>query len=300
MKSNDPSYKVDGSQSIDVSRRKFLTASAVGIAGLGAVGSAAAAPDEHTLVIDGSGPYTSYQFTVGGNLEKSTTDGASINSGDEIVGRSAHGAVKGGKDTYTFTGPLHSFNFDGPNAINVELDGEPARVGERPDYTIVIEGFGEYTEYSFSSLEGAYMQSEAYGASFNEGERVNPYGAEGAVIGGKDAFTYDGELLSFDFEGGEIRVTIDGKAAHVGQLPDRTLTIVGNGEYTEYEFSVDGGEIRGVIDAEESEDGFVGDKFTGVINRSESDRITYDNGVERTSTRGGSVDFYSNYRRLFA
>ena len=288
------------SQSVNVSRRRFLAASAVGVAGLGAVGSAAAAPEKHTLVIEGTGPYTSYQFTVGDDLEKSTADGASINSGDEIVDRSAHGAVKGGKDAYTFTGPLYSFDFDDSNAIDVELDGEAARVGQRPDHTIVIEGFGELADYSFSSSEGRYSQSDAYGASFNYGERTNAYGAEGAVRGGKDAFTYDGELRSFDL-GGEARVTVDGKAAHVGQLPDRTLTIVGTGEYAEYEFSIEGGTIRDVIEAEEFQDGFVGDNtFTGVVDQGLTDILTYDNGVEHISAQGGSVDFYSNYRRLFA
>lgn len=308
MKSNDFSHDTknaqttdyNSSQTVDVTRRRFLATSAVGIVGLGAVGSAAAAPDTHTLVIDGSGPVTSYQFTVGGNLEKSTADGATINSGDEIVGRSAHGAVKDGKDAYTFTGPLYSFDFDDSNGLDVDLDGEAAHVGRRPDHTLVIEGFGEVVDYSFSTSDGRPEQSDAYGATINSGEKINDYGVEGAVYDGKDAFTYDGELLSFDFdEGGEIRVTVDGKAAHVGQLPDRTLTIVANGEYTEYEFTVENGTIREVINAEDGQDSLNGNTFSGAVSGTGYDKITYDDGIEKVTEQGGTASYYSNYSQLF-
>ncbi|WP_044956291.1 hypothetical protein [Halococcus hamelinensis] len=298
MKSNGALRNADDSRSVDVSRRKFLAVSAVGVAGLGAVGSATAAPDEHTLVITGTGPSTSYSFTVGGNLEKSTADGASINSSDEIVGNSAHGGVGGGTDAYTFTGPLYSFDFEGSGAIDVDLDGEAARVGQRPDHTLVIEGTGENAEYSFAT-ESYPLVSRAYGATIDQSDRRNEYGAAGSVQSGKDAYKYDGDLIAFDLDG-EARVTIDGKAAHVGQRPDRALTIVANGERVEYEFRLNGGDIVGVIDAEEEEDGFVGENtFTGVVDGGQIDILTYENGVEEISERGGTASYYSNYSQLF-
>ena len=310
MRSNSTLHDAEHSQTnkhgssrpVDVSRRKFLAASAVGIAGLGAVGSvgsAAAASEEHTLVIDGSGSTTSYQFTVGGNLEKSTADGATKNSGDEIVGRSAHGAVADGKDAYTFTGPLYSFDFDESNGLDVDLDGEAAHVGQRPDHTLVVEGTGPKASYSFSTSERA-EQSDAYGASINEGEKINDYGVAGAVKGGKDAFTYDGELLSFYFdeEDDEIRVTIDGKAAHVGQRPDHTLTVVARNGYSEYEVEIDGS-IREVLDAESGQDSRNGNTFSGAVSGTGVDKFTYDGVIESFSYSNlDALDAYTNYRQF--
>lgn len=132
MKSNDTLHNADNSGTTDISRRKFLATSAVGIAGLGAVGSAAAAPDKHTLVIGGTGSKSNYSFTVGRNLEKSTADGATIDGDATITNNSAHGLVGSGKDAYTFDGELVAFNFDFWNPINVLLDGEPAHVGIDP------------------------------------------------------------------------------------------------------------------------------------------------------------------------
>lgn len=266
----------DSSQPLEATRRKFLATSAVGIAGLGAVGSAAAAPEKHTLVIDGTGPVTSYSFTVGGDLEKSTADGATINSGDEIIGRSAHGAVLDGKDAYTFTGPLYSFDFDRSNGLDVDLDGEAAHVGRRPDHTLVIEGFGETADYSFATDSRA-TPSEAYGASINESTTTNDFGTAGAVRGGKDAFTYSGELRAFDLSG-EARVTIDGQAAHVGKRPDRRLYIRGTGGYAEYEFQTSG-RIRTVIQKEDGQDNVGTASVSGAISGYGYDAYTYDGGV---------------------
>lgn len=286
------------SQATDITRRRFLATSAVGVAGLSTVGTAAAATDKHTLVIEGFGPTTPYSFTVGGNLEKSSADGASINSSDDIVAQSAHGAVGGGKDAYTFTGALYSFDFDRSNEINVTLDGEAAHVGERPDHTLLVEGFGPDTPYSFST-SGDTEKSGAYGASINESDRTNEYGVSGAVQSGKDAYTYDGELLSFDFDrDGEVRVTIDGKAAHVGQRPDRTITVVATGEYSEYEVEIDGS-IRDVSNSERGQDTVSGNTVSGAVSGTGYDKFTCDGDIRSiTYNNDDNPEVYSNYRRI--
>ena len=239
MKSHDSRHDADGSQRFDVSRRKFLATSAVGIAGLGAVGSAAAASNEHTLVISGTGTKSNYSFTVGGNLEKSTADGATIDGDATIIGNSAHGLVGSGKDAYTFTGPLYSFDFVRSNPIDVELDGEAAHVGRRPDHTLVIEGTGPSTSYSFT-VGGNLEKSTADGASISSSDEIVENSAHGGVGSGKDAYTFNGPLHSFDFDrSNAINVELDGEAARVGQRPDHTLVIEGFGEYTEYSFATD-------------------------------------------------------------
>jgi hypothetical protein len=195
---------------------------------------------EHTLVIEGFDTYTAYSFTVGDNLQKSTAEGASISSSDEIVGQSAHGSVDGGndsKDAYTFDGPLYAFNFDRSGEINVTLDGEAAHVGNRPDHVLSIEGFGSTTSYSFTAGDNL-QKSTINGASVNSSDDIVARSVHGAVGGGKDTYTFDGPLYAFDFDrSGEINVTLDGKAAHVGNRPDHVLLIEGFGSSTHYSFT---------------------------------------------------------------
>jgi hypothetical protein len=272
----DRSQNTDPSPGVDITRRRFLAAGAAGIAGLGTFGSANAAPNTHTLTIDGSGTPTTYSFTVGDTLEKSTAEGATIDRSDQVIERSAHGAVSNGKDAYTFTGDLYSFTFDGSDGINVLLDGEPAHVGNRPDHTLVIDGVGTTTPYSLTVGTGTATQSDAYGASVNDTDHTNEFGTSGAVRAGTDAYVYDGYLQSFDFDrSGEIAVTIDGKAAHVGKRPDRTLTIIGDGEYTSYEFSVSGS-IRGVIQIDEHQATVDSPSVSGAVSGDGRDTYTYD------------------------
>lgn len=299
---NSPSNDRDSRRFVDVTRRRFLATSAAGVAGVGALGSmgsVAADTGEHTLVIEGFGSDTDYSFTVGSNLEKSSADGSTINRNDEIIDRSAHGEVVSGKDAYTFDGPLYSFDFDGSDDINVTLDGEPARVGQRPDHTLLIEGFDMKVPYSFSTTTFA-VKSGAYGATKNESDRISAYGVSGFVNAGKDAYTYNGDLQSFDFQrnSGEIRVTIDGKAARVGNRPDRLLTIVADNEYTPYEFSVSG-EIREAINTEDGQDTTTPSGATGAVSGTGVDQYTFDGELTTlTYPEDTSPQVYSNHERV--
>ena len=145
------------------------------------------------------------------------------------------------------------------------------------------------------------MPSEAYGASVNNDTTTRSgYGSVGSVVGGgKDAYTYFGDLQSFDFDrSGEIRVTIDGKAAHVGRRPDRKLTIVATGEYTPYEFNVSGA-IRESINTENGQDsaGTVG--ASGVVTGSGYDQYTFDGKLTAlTYPEDTSPEVYSNHERV--
>ena len=274
---NSQSTQTHGSRK--KSRRSFLASTAAATAGIAGIGTvSAAAADEHTLVIEGFGTNTPYSFTVGGNLQKSTADGASINRSDDIVGQSAHGAVDGGTDAYTFTGDLYSFDFDRSGEINVTLDGRPAHVGNRPDHVLLIEGFGTTTSYSFStSSSSSYpRRSDAYGASVNSSDYTGLGSAHGAVKNGKDAYTFNGSLRSFDFDrSGEVNVTIDGRAAYVGNRPDHTLIIIGNGTYSRYEFSVTGS-LRGVEGIDNQQDSVNEKSASGAVSGRGRDIYVYD------------------------
>ncbi len=224
----------------------------------------------HTLEIMGSGDRASYSFSVDGNLQGS----GNLQDGDNVFndGQSAAGAVTGGTDTYTFDGDLRAFNFSG-DAINVHLDGEPAHVGQRPDHLLQIEGQGTSTPYSFnvsSNLQG--------GGNLQNNDNIvnNGWSASGEVGDGTDSYTFDGDLVSFDFDG-TVNVLLDGQSAHVGQHPDHLLQIEGTGTSVDYDFTVSGGLQKTTAGG-------------GSINS--SDDIT-NNGQSAAGSVGGGTDSYT-------
>ncbi|WP_160133610.1 pre-peptidase [Halococcus salsus] len=305
MTSTNPFRESENSQTVDVTRRRFLAAGAAGVAGVGALGSlgsAAAASEKHLLTIQGTGSSTTYSFTVGGDLEQVTAEGATIQDNDNIVRQSAHGEVSNGKDAYTFTGPLYSFDFDQSGEIDVDLDGEPAYVGDRPDHTLLIEGTGPSTTYSFGA-DQIIGKSDAYGASKNSRDRFNIYGAEGEVSIGKDAYTFNGELQAFEFEGGAIEVTIDGKSAHVGQLPDQAMILFSEREYwdAEYEVTVSGSIREVLYEGQSGQRQSISERtISGWVWGGAADKFTYDGEIESFTTNDpDELEAYSNYEKLY-
>jgi hypothetical protein len=191
---------------------------------------------DHVLEIKGGGSRTTYNFTVDSNL----TGVGSLESGqDEITNQSASGVVVGGTDAYTFDGDLRAFDYDG-GGFNVLLDGQPAHVGRRPDHFLEIKGGGTHTTYSFtvdSNLQGAGSLENS--DEIHRTEITTQYqSASGAIGGGTDAYTFDGDLRAFDYDGGGFNVLLDGQPAHVGRRPDHLLEIQGSGTYTTYNFTV--------------------------------------------------------------
>ena len=154
-----------------------------------------------TLTIEGTGSYASYDFTVSGDLEKSTANGGSINGNDEISGSSASGEVGIGVDSYTFTGDLLDFDLDGD--ADVFLDGE--RVDPTPDLdrVLTIEGTGPRATYEFS-VSGDLEKSTANGGSINGNDEISGSSASGEVGIGADSYAFSGEIVG---------MTVDGDAA---------------------------------------------------------------------------------------
>lgn len=100
------------------------------------------------------------------------------------------------------------------------------------EHTLVIEGTGDRTDYSFAvggNLSGEGLTPE---------DGIDGAYAHGAVAPGRDVYRFDGSLDAFTFDGAPIVVKLDGDWAHVGQRPDYVLTITGTGSYTSYTFDV--------------------------------------------------------------
>ena len=254
---------------------------------------------DYLLEIEGFGTHTTYSFSVEDNLQKIAVGDATISDSDNIVEQSAHGAVKNGTDTYTFDGPLHAFDFDPSGEVNVTLNGKAAHVGERPDHLLVIEGFGSPTRYSFTTSKYPF-KSDAQGATTDPLDENTALGASGVVGEGKDAYTYKGHLRAFDFDrSGELRVTIDGKPAHVGNRPDRILRVFANGEYSPYEFSVSGS-IRNEKNVEDQQDTINGTSVSGAVSGQGDDQYAFDGELTSLSFPGeNSPNVYDNGKRVY-
>ncbi|WP_435078867.1 S8 family serine peptidase [Halococcus sp. AFM35] len=180
---------------------------------------------DHALVIDGAGSRTDYSFTVSGDLE-----GASLTGEDSITGSSATGAVGGGHDSYGFSGELIAFDLDGE--ANVTVDGRPARVGQRSDHALVIDGAGSRTEYSFS------VSGDLEGASLTKEDDISGSTATGAVGGGQDSYGFTGDLRTLNLDG-NATVRLDGAVIDLAQY-EKILTIESSGSYVSYDVTVSG------------------------------------------------------------
>ncbi len=77
----------------------------------------------NAITLDGSGSdgWESYQFTVAGGLRRSRANGASINDGDRVAGRTADGRLYAGADSYRYWGGVLESGFD-PDGATVRFD----------------------------------------------------------------------------------------------------------------------------------------------------------------------------------
>ena len=170
---------------------------------------------DRTVSIVGTGPRVEYDFTVSGELEKSTARGGSINSGDEVSGSSASGYVLGGTDSYGFDGEISDFAIDDADAATVYVDGEEVDLGgigdsDSHELTISNRAYDEPATYEFT-VSGALDAT----SSVNPNDEISGSSAQGQVNGGADTYRYSGDVTAFDSDG-PLDVTIDGETVLSG------------------------------------------------------------------------------------
>ncbi len=78
---------------------------------------------DHVITFRGTGEPAQYDFTVDGNLAKTTAYGANINANDTISGTRARGEVGTGADSYTYTGGISRFDLDGSADVLIDSVG---------------------------------------------------------------------------------------------------------------------------------------------------------------------------------
>ena len=170
---------------------------------------------DRTVSIVGTGSRVGYDFTVSGELEKSTARGGSINSGDEVSGSSASGYVLGGTDSYGFDGEISDFAIDDADAATVYVDGKEVDLGgigdsDSHELTISNRAYDEPATYEFT-VSGALDAT----SSVNPNDEISGSSAQGQVNGGADTYRYSGDVTAFDSDG-PLDVTIDGETVVSG------------------------------------------------------------------------------------
>lgn len=197
--------------------------------------------DSNTLTITSDSP-CEYAFSVTGDLQKSTANGATIDDNDSVDrGYIGRGQVYGGIDSYTFTGELQTLRLSAD--ADVSLNGESLsseQVDRYPDNAIEIVGRGTPARYTFS-VSGAREPEKltVNGASTNgDQDQVSRTTARGTVGNGSDAFGFDGTIASLDAEEARFDVYVNGRQRFPYSFPDHVITVVGTGSRANYDFTV--------------------------------------------------------------
>jgi hypothetical protein len=199
---------------------------------------------DRSIAIEGTGGGTGTWYTVEVSEEveqaTGTVGGVPVtdNPDETATVSRADGRVGEGADGYRFRGDITGLSLTDPREATVYVDGEEVNPGEVTDRhpvprTLVIEGSGTWTEYSFrvsGELEQIEGRLEGIGVSKDEADTLNGPEATGAVVGGADGFRFSGEIIELSVERPEaVTVYVDGVAREVEAIPSidlpRTLVV---------------------------------------------------------------------------
>lgn len=164
----------------------------------------------NTISIEGgsNSNKVSYELEVSGDLEKSTANGATIDSNDSISGSTASGQVAGGTDSYDFSGEIVRFRHDGPLTITLNGQSFPASEWLNRPNSIVFDGTSADTAQNYEfSVSDSLVPDPTIG-TVNSTDDVSQTSVQGKVNGGIDAFRYAGELKSLSTDA-DISVSLD-------------------------------------------------------------------------------------------
>ncbi|MFC7045390.1 hypothetical protein ACFQH6_08190 [Halobacteriaceae archaeon GCM10025711] len=267
----------------------------------------------NVLSVEGGSPdqVATYAFTVGGDVEKSTDRGASINDEDTIDGSTVEGAVAGGTDSFRFSGDLQDLSTDG--SPTVYLNGEqidPADYGDKASLpnVVSIDGTGTRADYRFA-VGGDIEKSTARGASINDGDTIDGSTVEGAVAGGIDSFAFSGSITEFAFTVGSATLYVNDQQVNPADLGTsdsaseplpNTLVIDGSQTdgITEYTVEVSGDVAKSTLDGASINDGDTidGSSVSGSVSTG-ADAFEFSGFVRSLDLTGGAdvtVDYGAN------
>ena len=195
-------------------------------------------PDDYESVISiqGDGSYTSYEFGVSGEIT-----GTQGTTGEDTVNpASASGAIAGGSDSYTFTGTISGLSKSGSAAVILngqEVDPSLFSPFSGGTNSLRIEGSGEFTYYAFQASGDV-----SSGGNLTSEDNIDGTTAAGAVGGGADTYTFEGELQNL-YVGDGATVFVNDQEISLSDY-ESVVSIQSDGSYTTYDFTVSG-EITG-------------------------------------------------------
>ncbi|MHC3438091.1 hypothetical protein ACYJ1Y_08280 [Natrialbaceae archaeon A-gly3] len=165
----------------------------------------------HVILFEGSEEgATRYEFSVDGDVEKSTYEGATIDDEDVIEDDFVHGIVGTWRDAFRFSGDLEELTVDGPGTVSV--DGEevdPADYGEDLPHTLEIEGEG--IPSSFEITVDGDLEFDGEDEPEDETLVVTDAAVQGSVTEETLRFRFAGAVTDVTLTSGEATVSIDGE-----------------------------------------------------------------------------------------
>lgn len=218
----------------------------------GSNGSGGSSGGERTLTLKSSS-LSRYSFEVSGDLAFDPAYGTE----DALNGSSATGVLAGGRDQYTFSGDIVSFDIAGPATVLIDgQEVDPSAIVEdgssedssESNESTDTDSSSEQTEtkpttgsggthtlsltsddispYSFS-VTGDVDFDPNYGTE----DRIKGKTVRGVLAGGRDRYKFSGQIEDFDVEG-DAKVLLDGTRINPNALPSATD---GSSEQTETE-----------------------------------------------------------------
>ncbi|WP_455449374.1 hypothetical protein [Natrinema thermotolerans] len=162
------------------------------------------------LVNGSSSDVTRYEFTVGGDVERSTAEGASIDDEDRIDGSTVNGTVADWKDAFRFAGDLTELTVDGPGSVLVNGEEvDPADYGEQLPH--VLEVSGEGTTMSYEITVDGSIELVADDEPAAEATTVSGSTAQSSITDGTQTYRFSGALTDVTFTDGTAMITVDGE-----------------------------------------------------------------------------------------
>ncbi|MBZ6495731.1 right-handed parallel beta-helix repeat-containing protein [Natrinema longum] len=236
---------------------------------------------QNVVLIDGSDEdATRYEFTVTGDVERSTYDGASIDDEDAIEDGTVYGAVADWKDAFRYSGEIEELTVDGPGTVSVNGERvDPSDFGTDLPHVLEVQGTG--TPVAFEITVDGEIELAGEESPEDEATTISGSTAQSTVTDDSLRFNFSGVLTDVSLTGGTPTITVDGEEIDLEEYGDPKLlphAIVFDGtetaEPSTYSFRVDGTVMKAQYRNASIDDGDV---------------------VEDTTVRGGVGDWLDAY-----
>ncbi|ELY67136.1 right-handed parallel beta-helix repeat-containing protein [Natrinema versiforme] len=178
---------------------------------------------QNIILINGSDEdSTRYEFSVSGEVERSSYDGASIDDEDAIEDGTVYGGVADWKDAFKFSGEIEQLTVDGPGTASVNGERvDPTDFGADLPHVLEVQGPGVPVGFEIT-VDG---EIEFAGDDDPEDEATTISGStvQSTVTSDSLRFRFSGALTDVTMTGGKATVTVDGEEIDLEEYGDPEL-----------------------------------------------------------------------------